>query len=264
MEFSRLAKLHLGKLNKKQFEGIQEHGWACVGSIPIFCNNCDVPFLLFANENSIDYFSGTLFGCTGCKSIKKGVDLSLGEKRFLSEYWIAAKGNFDSIGKANAQKFKDQDSEEIADNDIDFLEENEVTNHLRNGLRIVCWLKEEEAKAILEAYESEATVRNRDLYGREFTVMWFESGDSALEKFNTNANVLLVRHRNNGDRKIGWIYDFEAQFVIDSIKDNKSYDLEIFDEVKGAVVYFPNSSKECKKYRANVCLLRKRGYRYEY
>jgi hypothetical protein len=262
VELGELAKQHLGKMHSNQFEGVQTQGWVFIGSIPLFCKKCAEPFVLFANINSSEYSSGTLFGCGNCKSITKGIDLSLAEKRFLSEYWTAAKGRFEHIGKVNTNVAKVQESVSQQASGINFPEENEVNEYLRNGLRIVCWLKKEEARAILEAYEVESSIRGRDSYGQEFSIMWFESDDSALDKFNTSANVLLVRHRKNGERRIGWIYDFEAQFALDSMENRKTYDLEISDEVKGAVVFFENASTECQKYKANVCLLRKRGYRY--
>jgi hypothetical protein len=233
--------------------------WCLIESLPIFCNICGSPEQVFINVESNDWSAGTLLFCATCKKARRFIETSSQEKRFMADFWKLAEGRFLELNRVTKPLTS-------SNNDFSSTAKSSVSRYLDNRLKIVCWLKKGEAKAIIAAYEKQRSQVLKNTAGAVLaTAEWNPTGSDNQLRFKTNANVRLVRHKSTSDRSIGWIYQLEAEKTLIAMETRESieeFSIENNSELVGAFAYFSDESEEFKIYRSNVCLLRKRGHKY--
>lgn len=125
------------------------------------------------------------------------------------------------------------------------------------GFRHVGWLREEEAKAIIKAYEH---TKSQDVINpqgqKKGEARYFAEGSPEVIKYK--ANVHLVRLRKSGERWVGWIRLEEAQAILQALdsKSNVTFGHKDFGK-GGEVQYYPQDSDMVKRFLSQTRLLRR-------
>lgn len=125
------------------------------------------------------------------------------------------------------------------------------------GFRQVGWLREEEAKAIISAYEqnkSTSIINSEGLIKGE--ARYYPDGSPEVEKYKSN--VHLVRFRKSGERWVGWIRLEEAQAILKALetKANVAFGHKEFGK-GGEVHYYSPDSEMAKRFLSQTRLLRR-------
>lgn len=260
--FSRIYK----SAPPAEIRNVKIGDWLQLSGLPIFCKECRGSQTFFVDREALDVYHGFLSFCPKCNLATTPLQLPTNEARFVADFWHLGINKFEALAVADNQvnstspnfdtKPTDDSSDVFASNLNDYLAEN---------LKIVCWLKFSEAQAIVETYRKSRSHKVKSNIGNVLAkAVWHEDESPEQIYYKTKANVLLVRNRVSGEKAIGWVYYSEALAVLEIKDDPQSFEFhdEETGKVVGAFVYFDSQSPEFKKYKSNVCVLRKRGYKY--
>lgn len=122
---------------------------------------------------------------------------------------------------------------------------------------IVCWMKPEEARVIVEAFASEADRRAVTSTGNEVEARWFAADDPDARRFRSQ--VCLVRHRRSGLTKRFWIRREEAEAVLRAYAAAGDVEFGHAEHgIGGRAVFHADGTPLAQKFLANIMLVRYR------
>lgn len=125
------------------------------------------------------------------------------------------------------------------------------------GYRSVSWIRDYEARVILNAYENMQTQEFVNDTGSVIFRATFHAPDSD-EALKYRASVEAIRVRSTGAKVIGWIRREEAQAVVDATRERRDTLFQHSGFGKGGLVqYFPPDTVAAIKYRSSTRLLRR-------
>lgn len=125
------------------------------------------------------------------------------------------------------------------------------------GFRSVAWLRPNEARAVVEAYERRAPVVTMAADGGLIARAEWHEADSE-EALLYRAQVRLVRGRKSGEKAVGWIRPEEAEAVIEAERSEQDVDFAHRAYGKGGRVnFFALGSPTATRYRSPTRLLRR-------
>lgn len=125
------------------------------------------------------------------------------------------------------------------------------------GFRSVAWLRPNEARVVVEAYERRAPVVATSADGGLIArAEWHEA--ESEEALLYRAQVRLVRGRKSGEKTVGWIRPEEAEAVIEAERSEQDVDFAHRAYGKGGRVnFFALGSPTATRYRSPTRLLRR-------
>lgn len=134
---------------------------------------------------------------------------------------------------------------------------SETETTIPDGYRSVSWIRDYEARVILNAYDKMQTQEFVNDTGTVIFRATFHAPDSD-EALKYRASVEATRVRSAGAKVIGWIRREEAQAVVDATSERRDTVFQHSGFGKGGLVqYFPPDSVAAIKYRSSTRLLRK-------
>lgn len=234
-------------------------GWHIQDQSKFQCPKCQNTAVLFVCSGTDSPFEGTCLFCPKESILLWSDSLSVTLRNQMFEDFRIV---FDSVDEANSWPVE----EEVKKQNLKLTQKSaKSTNSIDEstdafapkGFRHVGWLREEEAKAILEAYEQR---KSQDIFNsqgqKKGEARYF--ADETPEAIKYKSNVHLVRLRKSGERWVGWIRLEEAQAILQALasKSNVTFGHKDFGK-GGEVQYYPEESEMAKRFLSQTRLLRR-------